>query len=714
MAIIDAPELLAYLQSEQNSSNDTAVSDQVATALDFYQGEPFGDEVEGRSQLVTRDVAEATDYMLTSILGTVISGDKVISFEAKDGANTQAADDATEVIQYQFMRQQDGYRLLHDWIKAGLLEKNGIVKTWVERKFERVTLEVPVEAIEDDGEGNLSIDGNEVLESEHINPDEIAQNEFGETLADELGEPMPAPAIMRVKVKRALPPVFRDALVPFEQFGVSADARDLATANYKFNMVPKSLSDLRKMGFEFDDDEIWSGNDQTQVVSDARDAQRSIKDENVYHRGAMRRVWLREEYAFWDFDGDGIAELLCVHRVGTKILSVEEVDEYIGDPFEEWSPFPMTARRLGQSLADKIMDVQRVRSVLLRQGMDSLYMSTNPRTLVHEQSMSENTIDDLLTVRSGALIRWTGTTAPAAWATLPVHEQAFQGMQMMAEEMQGRTGITPLNQGLDADVFNRTATGTALLQSQGKQIELYVARNFVEAFARLAVKKYRLMRQYGEPMRLQVDGQYRDIDPRTWPEDIDVRIKVGLGTGNKDQKIAKLQMVVESGAEALAQGMPFVTVQNVYNATRALITEMQIGNPSDYLTEPPKPDPNAPPPPPKPDPKVIEAETKQMQAQADIRDKAQKQQAEIAMDQQVAAAKIDMAREAAAQDAQLKRDRAVEESRLAQDRADFEKELAIDNQLFQQRLAVANASAGPAEAPAETVPGFRPGGDLAQ
>lgn len=711
MPIISDPPLLAYLMAEEQDSIDTKIDQQVAAAISFYQGMPFGNEVEGRSQLVTRDVAEAADYMTTSILGTVISGDQIISIEAKDKENAQACDDATEIIHQQFMRGQDGYRLLHDWIKAGLLEKNGVVKTWVERRFETVELEVPLEALSEPEPGKLMLDDMEVLKSVQIADGAAVLDDFG-NVVDE------TPDMFRVKVKRPLPPRFRDALVPTEQFGAAADARDLDSANYRFNKVPLSLSELRKMGFEFEDEELCSDNAQAQVISDARDADRSRKDQDVYHRGVMRRVWLREEYTYWDQDGDGIAEPIMVHRVGSRILSITPIDT--GDdehPYEEWTPFPMTARRIGQSLADKVMDVQVVRSTLLRQGMDSLYMSTNPRTLVNEDALSENTIDDLLTVRSGALIRWKGVQPPQPWATLPVHEQAFQGMQMMSEEMQGRTGITPLNQGLDADVFNRTATGTAMLQAQGQQIELYIARNFVEAFARLALKKYRLMRKFGQPIQLQVDGKYKTIDPRTWPEDIDVRIKVGLGTGNKDKKIAALQMIVESAGEALQQGLPIVTMDNLYHATRALVTELQVGNPSDFVTEPPKPqmgpDGKPAPQPPKPDAEVIKAQTEQMKAQGDLQRKKELQDAQIALDQQAADAKVGIAEATAAEESRLRRDRAAEEARLAQDRADFEKQLALDNQLFSQALAERNATTSTVP-PSPNVPQYRDGGDLAE
>jgi hypothetical protein len=90
-------------------------------------------------------------------------------------------------------------------------------------------------------------------------------------------------------------------------------------------------------------------------------------------------VWLREEYVLYDLNGDGISERLCVHRVGNTVLRVEEVDY---QPFEYWCPYPMQGRLIGQSLADKTMDIQRVNTVLERNMLDSLYQQTAPGTFL--------------------------------------------------------------------------------------------------------------------------------------------------------------------------------------------------------------------------------------------------------------------------------------------------------------------------------------------
>lgn len=131
--MIDVPaEFLAFLRDEEARAEDSDTEARRALALDFYNGEPFGDEEDGRSQLVTRDVAEVVDYMTVSLLRTIVSGDRVVEFEGRSLEQDQQSDDATETVTQNFMRRQKGYQLVHDWIKAGLIEINGVVKTWVE------------------------------------------------------------------------------------------------------------------------------------------------------------------------------------------------------------------------------------------------------------------------------------------------------------------------------------------------------------------------------------------------------------------------------------------------------------------------------------------------------------------------------------------------------------------------------------------------------
>jgi hypothetical protein len=138
-ALADAPlshaELAAMLAEDERmalSFRDSTLAEEQAVAIDYYEARPFGDEEEGLSQVVTPDVAEVVDYMTISISRTIVAGDRVVEFESAEADGEAAAEEATAAVTYSFMKQQDGYRVIHDWIQSGLIEKIGIAKTCAE------------------------------------------------------------------------------------------------------------------------------------------------------------------------------------------------------------------------------------------------------------------------------------------------------------------------------------------------------------------------------------------------------------------------------------------------------------------------------------------------------------------------------------------------------------------------------------------------------
>lgn len=684
----DIDAFVAFLREEENKSYDQWLDDERATALDFYNGEPFGDEEEGRSQIVTRDVAEVVDYMTVSILRTMVSGDKVVEF---DHADKKVADGATAAVQQQFMQGQDGYRFLHDWIKAGLLEKVSVAKVTVEQQPPR---RFDGELSQEDA-ARLIDEGAEVLGAEVLENGNVA-----------------------ISALIPQPPVFRDYVSPSEQTVFSGDARDLDDdCVYRGFRMDKSLSELARMGFQTDgisDDGTYTRNEAT---ANARDS--NITDfwrQGFNRTGANRKVWYYEEYSTYDLNGDGIAELILSHRVGNQILlrqdgsyAIDVIDE---QPGVAWCPFPMPGRIVGQSLADKVMDIQRVRSVLMRQGLDNLYQTNAPRILLHEGSIGDATIDDMLTVRANGIIRWTGNVAPAP-LTLPFAAQsAFDVMEVMAGEKESRTGITRLNQGLDADALNKTATGTALMQAQGQQIEEYLARNFAESLARLFLKKYRLMKEFGRPMPVVIDGETVMIDPREWPDDMNVVVRVGLGSGRKEQRLNYRMMLLEIAKASIEGGSRVFNDTNLYNNIKGLIADANLGNVRDLATDPD----TLGQAPEKPDPAMVKAQADSMiaaqkldqekaRSEADQMMKARQMEIDAHIAQQKLEYELQAAREKAALEEQLARDKAIFEANLATQKAEREYQLAVMQIEMQREVAMKKADDA-------ALPKNRPGGDL--
>lgn len=632
-----SPDLLSFLKQEYDRCRDDTLEEERETAIERYNGEPYGDEEEGSSQVVARDTAETIDYMTISILRTLISGERVVEFVHRDA---DKAHEATETIMHLLMDEQDGYQILHDWLKSGLLEKNAVAMTYPEtRQPKRVEMQVPAPLL----------DQVDAIEAEFAGTD-----------------PETGAEIYNVVIKKEQPPKFCDAAVPNEEFYCSPDARTIDEAPLKGRRVRKSISDIIGMGIPREEAEaISSDGYYNDAVTSARDEDRYTQGYD--RQGLARQVWWHEDYVRFDENGDGIAELLYVQRSADfKVFSIQELEDEEDHPFVDWCPYPMPHRRVGQSLADKVMDLERINTVVLRQTLDGFYIGNNPSTYLHEDSIGENTIDDILNVRAGRVVRWKGAVAPVERSGTFDPSAGLTMMERLERMRETRTGITRLNMGLDEETLNQTAKGQAQLIARGEQQEEYIARNFANAVAKLITKKAKTLRRYGQPIMVPIDGEYTEVDPTQWPDDMIARARVGLGASRKDQRMALRREVIGMQQAAFEAGLAIVDEQKFYNSAKGFIADANLGDVNKYFNEPPKDEQGNPlPKQPQPDPEMAK-----VQAQAQLQ--AQKQQTE----QQIAAAKLQTEQQIAAVKLQTDQQRAAAELQAVRERASAELDLA--------------------------------------
>jgi predicted DNA-binding protein (UPF0251 family) len=341
----------------------------------------------------------------------------------------------------------------------------------------------------------------------------------------------------------------------------------------------------------------------------------------------------------------------------------------------------MQGRLIGQSLADKTMDIQRVNSVLERNMLDSLYFSTAPGTYIDENFMGDHTLDDLLTVRPGRIVRTPGGY-PEPEVRNDTSASAMAAIEFKIRQRESRTGITRLNKGVDEDTLNDTARGQAQLMSRGQQMERYIIRNFAEGVARLFMKKVGLMREHGQPFRIRVDGEYREVDPSQWPEGMEVNVKVGLGSGAKDERISYRNLIAQAHTLLKEGGSPLVSDENIYNNMAGFCKDAGL-QPNDLFTHPDE----AQQQPQQPDPEAMKAQAeiqlKQQAHEADVQLKG----ADLQAKQQEAALKLQIMRETAAEQAQLARDKAAAEREDNVTRMQFDMNMAVRQQDHDEQMA---------------------------
>lgn len=584
--MIDTPQQLASILEREKDAADSyydQIEELQKLAFDYYEGKPIGTEVDGRSQIVLPDVQTAIDYMVQSVLRTFTSGDRVVEFEAEDEGDEQAAEDATAAVDYYFMRKQDGYRVLYDTLNDGCLRKMGVIKAVLEKR-ERVTKETvtgPLEML-----GTLP---------EDVELEAVTENEDGTVTA----------RTRRVYIENC----YTGQAVPLREFRFSPRAKHEDTANYVAHIAPITRGELVEMGFDraqVYDLPRFSDNDLEYYESDQLD---HYDEEET--SPAVELVELCEEYARIDVDGDGIAERVKVFRVGGEILRWQGepvIDELTGEqatdergeplfeegelavetvddqPFAVFCPFPRPHAMVGYSLADKVMDIQYLRTMIARQMIDGMAFSNLPRLVVSEQGSADETLDDILSPIPGSPIRVKAPGAVTALQNSFNVGQSLTVLEWATGEGEKRTGITAMNQGLDADALNKTATGTAMMQAAGQQIEEAVARQMAEAFGRLCMKIYRMMRDAAYPFTIRVDGQPRQIDPSMWPDKMHVRARVGLGTGSKDKRIQARMALYPAMTAAIEQGL--AGPEHAFKWMDGVARDTGIGQGDDFMFTP--------------------------------------------------------------------------------------------------------------------------------
>ena len=625
---MDDTELLRILdeESKQTLLYKSDISEDRDRSLRAYMRKPYGNEEDGRSQVVTSDVFDAVEGMLPDLIEVFTASDKAVIFEPTGEEDVDGAEQATNGCNYVFYKQNNGFLILYSVFKDALMMKTGGVKWYWEKK------RVPNFAT------YKNVDEMQLAVFLTANPDaEILEQEEVEEEQPQEIDPMsglPGMAMRRfnIKVKTVKEKgVVRVVAVPPEEMRVSRRHNSvlLDECPYVAHVTQKSVSDIREMGYDVDADDVRSAQSESESIEsmDRREngdfpTQNEETDDETTVRG-----WLRDEYVLVDYDGDGISERRRIVRLGDLILENKEVSHV---PMAAWTPYILTHQFGGFSVAELVEDFQRIHTTIMRNQLDNLALANNQETVVTTDSQGnpQANIDDLLNRRPGGILR-----EKVAGAIRPFAEQ-WQGIQAMPmleqlqTEKENRTGWTRYSQGLDGDSLNKTKGGMQMIMNASQKRMKLMARIAAEC---LVAPMFRgifktLTDNCMEKLSYRLNGNFVAYDPQEWRDQYDMTINVGIGTGDEQQQSQFLMQIAQS--QAAVAGSPYaaklLSPKQVYNVQARLAENAGFKNPNEFWLDPDQV-PDAPPPP--PDPKVVLEQEK-------LKDSQQKAQAEMQMDQQ--------------------------------------------------------------------------------
>jgi hypothetical protein len=570
-------------------------SDQVAArheeSLREYMGDGYGDEREGYSQVVSRDIFETVQWILPDLLETFVGGDEVVRAEPTDEDDERMAELATARLNRCFLRENPGYLIAQTWMTDALIEQNGIVKFWVEAYAEVREERYP--GLDEISLGTLMEDQTKRL---------VAHEQTEEGLHSVTVE-------IRTEKKRI---VIEN--IPPEEFGINREARSLADARCVFHLTRTTEGALREMGYDEEKIRLCPGPAEENTSSQVQ-ARRLNEGggtdvfDTALRGGSERACEVLEAYVFVDFDGDGKSELRRIIGGGRDCSVLFANDKVSFVPFADLCAIPIPHRFYGMSVADALSDLQRIRTTIFRQYLDALYGLTRPRSIVtgtqEEGPLCD--VDQLQDLRPMGFVTEYQAGAIRPFPIDPtVPEMAIQGLEFLKSAREERMGVSRVSTGSigmmgDAtSAIHGTARGIEKLQQSASKRVAMIARIFAETGWKALFRGLsNLMRELDDTSDFQHRGKWVSVPAQVFDQTRDITLSVGLGYGDRDQRFQGLMTIAGLQERIAAAGMAgtIVRPEHAYHLADELCDVLGYRNANRFFGDPASAPPAQPVPP---------------------------------------------------------------------------------------------------------------------
>lgn len=609
---LDDDDFLSIVKAERNQAIGMETGDDILEerekALQYYKGQ-MNDvpALAGRSRVVDSAVSDAVHTALPDLVEIFIGGEEIGSFRPVGEEDVEAAKQETEVVNHVIMAENDGFSLVHDAIHDALLTKVGVIHSWAEKE-ER-----------DESEELERVDA---VELQMLSQMADVSNVVQIGLDDMTGLPIFSATVTRKYEEKCI----KLAVVAPEDFAVARDTVRLKDTTYCCMRTRPRAQDLKAKGFDPDVVDGLPGYSATspELIDQARD----LAGEHRTVTGAsdsthdLRQVVVYVHVVRVDAYGTGKPQ---IWRVDTDEMegTVLQKMELNAIPFAAGTPYKAPHRFYGRSLADLLMEVQKIKTALMRMALDAGYFGLNQRVEVSSADSDENTISDLLRNEPGVPVRSKTGNAIKPIQSGGVPFDAFQALEYFSTVGEGRSGIVRNAQGLNPDTLHDTAKGAQMLMAAAQRRLRLIARTLAETlFKDLFVNVHGLLKEHGsKSMTVRIRNQWVTVDPTTWGARKDMTVEIGMGGGREHDLMLlaaitqDMAQIVEAQSNGALDGK-VVSAKNIYALATKKAERAGLKGVSEFFTDPEaNPEPKEPPP---PDPAIVKAEMEMQAQQAEM------------------------------------------------------------------------------------------------
>ena len=568
------------------SGEGSDIQNNRALLLDRYNRQPYGDEIEGQSQVITSDVFDVVEGMLPGLMRLFTQNRNIAKFTANREESEEEAKQKTMFANWVFGVQHNPVNLLLSYCKDALLQYTGTLKTYWDdseefldgEDYERLTQTQLSKLMSDENYEINDIEeiavgvGTQLPNGEVVEAETVVYNVQG----------MRTNSTGRIKIEPTPP----------NEVLISKRAKDFDKPPFYGQITAKTRSELLQMGF--DREKVMNlGRDESD--GDPVEERRNYNlngpvNQNSTTDRSQDMFKLGEYYAYIDVDEDGIAEYYQIFFVSGegKLLEMEKIDCH---PLATATPIPMPHRAIGECPASLIADHQYWTSTLVRQANNNIYAGNFTRLLYNNNVDS----DELMTPVAGGAVN-VDTNGPVTGSTEPIPtvsqiEGILRAIEYADSVRERRTGVTSYNQGLDTEALNKTATGFVGIRDMAQMRTELIARVLSEGLRKVFNRIIELASKYQRrPIQIMVSGQPFIIDPTQWKYKTDCVIDIGVGGGERQERIQNLNYIYEQQKLLKEFGSPLVDEAKMYATLDKITQQIGLHGAETYFNDPEQPD----------------------------------------------------------------------------------------------------------------------------
>ena len=580
----DLTTLLDYKLAQSSSSflDTSELSDERQKSTYEYAMIPQGHlKPQGVSRIVSSDTVEAIEGYTAVLSELLFDNNKLAKFKAYDRTPLalHKATAASELLNHCLFSKNRGWSVLNTWLKSALMWKLSAV-TWTYASEEKVSFE-EYEVIDSTALDVLLSDP-EITTTGDIYLDERSGNYLD----------------VRLKRTKVTNKVVVSA-VPPETLRVGRGATGIHDASFVGFEEEMTRSEIRERWPEAAEGVDWSAVESgihyaTQLNTDSLARKQAIGTTLLLGSGDDNQLEATESavvlrcWVYVDRDGDGIAELKYIVRVGDTILEEEDADHIQVATF---TPFEIPFELEGLSMSDMVRPSTLASTAILRGFVENTYL-TNYAPKIADPNVVD--FSALQNMKPKQIIASNGNPQGAV-ASLPP-EQISTGTVPLLQFLQGHkeqaTGLSKAAQGLNDALYVSGNSEAKVSQVQSAaQIRIqFIARRFMETGGRELLEGiYRTMQKEmrgGSVGDYTGNQRYLDVLINDLPGIEYMSVEADVGDASNQTQLQKLQMIGTQILPALRDAGAGAVVAPTAASTIAVQAFDALGlDPLDYLID---------------------------------------------------------------------------------------------------------------------------------